>query len=114
MKIRHDPLIISSVLFTIALLIPLPGAVGNVWTGPRRMLDIAGHMGAPNYYAEIGFICLTVIAVGLIVIWAAYINGARWTWFVLFLIAFAWALPVFVLAEFHWRNMMPIAQWPPY
>jgi hypothetical protein len=31
----------------------------------------------------------------------------------MFLITWGWAFPVLVLAEFHWRNMLPMAQWPP-
>jgi energy-coupling factor transporter transmembrane protein EcfT len=70
-------------------------------------------MGVPNYYAFIGFASLAIIVIGLIVTWAGYIKGVRWAWFVLFLITWGWAFPVLVLAEFHWRNMMPIAEWPP-
>jgi len=113
LKIRHDVVAVSSVLLTLALLIPMPAMLGNAWTVPQPSLDIAGHMGVPNYYATMGFASLAVIVIGLIVTWAGYIKGVRWTWFVMFLIAWGWAFPVLVLAEFHWRNMMPIAQWPP-
>jgi energy-coupling factor transporter transmembrane protein EcfT len=60
-----------------------------------------------------GFASLAIIVIGLIVTWTGYIKGVRWTWFVMFLIAWGWVFPVLVLAEFHWRNMMPIADWPP-
>ena len=113
MKIRRDAVAVSSVLLTLALLIPMPAMLGNACTVPQTSLDIAGHMGAGNYYAEIGFASLAIIVIGLIVTWAGYIQGVRWTWFVMFLIAWGWVFPVLVLAEFHWRNMMPIAQWPP-
>lgn len=113
MKIRADTLTVSSIIFTAALLIPLPAMLGNAWTVPQARLDIAGRMYESNYYAPIGFVSLAIIIVGLIVIWGGYINGVRWTWFVMFVITWAWAFPVFVLAEFHWRNMLPIAQWPP-
>jgi hypothetical protein len=113
LKIRRDAVGVSSILFTIALLIPMPAMLGNAWTVPQTSLDIAGRMSIHNYYAPIGFACLAIIAIGLIVTWAGYIKGVRWTWYVLFLIAWGWAFPVLVLAEFHWRNMLPIAQWPP-
>jgi hypothetical protein len=113
LKIRRDRVAISSILFTLALLIPMPAMVGNAWTAPQTHFEVAGRMGVPNYYAPIGFASLAIIVIGLIVTWAGYINGVRWTWFVMFLITWAWAFPVLVLAEFHWRNMLPIAQWPP-
>jgi hypothetical protein len=113
LKIRHDTLAVSSVLFTLGLLIHVPATLGYVWTFPQTSLDIAGHMGMFNYYAQIGFASLAIIVIGLIVTWAGYIKGARWTWFVMFLITWVWAFPVLFLAEFHWRNMLPIAQWPP-
>jgi len=113
LKIRRDAVSVSSILLTLALLIPMPAMLGNAWTVPQTRLDIAGHMGVGNYYAPIGFASLAIIVIGLIVTWAGYIRGVRWTWFVMFLIAWGWAFPVLVLAEFHWRNMMPIAQWPP-
>jgi hypothetical protein len=113
MRIRHDVLVVSSILFTIALLIPLPAMLGNAWTAPQASLDIAGIMGVPNYYSLVGFTSLAILFIGLIVTWAGHFKGVRWTWFVLFIITWAWAFPVLVLAELHWRNMLPIAQWPP-
>ena len=113
MRIRHDALTLSSVLFTFALLIPMPAMLGNAWTVPQTSLDIAGHVGIQNYYAPVGFASLAIIAIGLIVTWAGYIKGVRRTWFVMFSIAWGWVFPVLVLAEFRWRNMLPIAQWPP-
>lgn len=112
MKIRHDAVAVSSLLFTLALLIPMPSMLGNAWTGRQMRLVIASGLGHPNYFAPIGFASLAIIAVGLIVTWSGYINGVRWTWFVLSLIAWGWAFPVLVLPEFHWRNMLPISQWP--
>ena len=113
MKIRRDAVAISSVLLTLALLIPLPAMLGNAWTVPQARLDIVGRILTSNYYAPIGFASLAIIVIGLIVTWGGYIKGVRWTWFVMFLIAWGWAFPILVLAEFHWRNMLPIAQWPP-
>ena len=113
MKLRRDVLAISSIIFTFALLIPVPAMLGNAWTVRHVRFDIALRMGYQNYYAPIGFASLAIIVIGLIVTWAGYIKGVRWTWFVMFLVAWGWAFPVLVLSEFHWRNMLPIAQWPP-
>lgn len=113
MKIRSDAVAISSILFTLALLIPLPAMLGNAWTVPQRYLEITDSLGVQNYFVPIGFASLAVIMAGLIVTWAGYIKGVRWAWFVLFVITWVWAFPVLVLAEFHWRNMLPIAEWHP-
>jgi hypothetical protein len=114
LRIRHDAVAVSSILFTLALLIPLPAMLGNAWTVSQMYFHIPGGRLVQNYYGPIGFASLAIILVGVIVIWAGYIKGVRWTWFVLFLIAWGWAFPVLVLAEFHWRNMLPIAEWPPF
>ena len=113
MRIRHDAVAVSSILFTLALLIPMPAMLGNAWTVHQDHFHVTGGMGVQNYYAPIGFASLAIIVIGLIVTWAGYIKGVRWTWFVMFLIAWGWEFPVLVLAGFHWRNMLPIAQWPP-
>lgn len=113
MRIRRDAVALSSILLTIAFLIPVPAMLGNVWTVPQTTLDIADRVRTQNYYVPVGFASLAIIVIGLIVTWAGYIKGVRWTWFVMFFIAWGWAFPVLVLAEFHWRNMLPIAQWPP-
>jgi len=113
LKIRRDAVAVSSILFTLALLIPAPAMLWNAWTAPQGTFDIAARRGAGNYYAPIGFASLAIIVVGLIVTWSGYIKGVRWTWFVMFLITWGWVFPVLVLAGFHWRNMLPMAQWPP-
>jgi len=113
LRIRRGLVALSSILFTLALLIPMPAMLGNAWTAPQTRFDITHHMGYQNYYAPIGFASLAIIVVGVIVTWAGYIKGVRWTWFVMFLITWGWAFPVLVLSEFQWRNMLPIAQWPP-
>ena len=112
MRIRRDALAVSSMLFTLALLIPAPPMLWNAWTVRQTLIVVAGRMLVPNYYAPIGLASLAIILIGLIVTWTGYVRGVRWTWFVMFLIAWGWAFPVLVLAGFHWRNMMPMAQWP--
>jgi hypothetical protein len=51
----------------------------------------------PNYYAPLGITSLAIIAIGLLVTWAGYVKGARWTWFVVFVIVWVWAFPVYLL-----------------
>ncbi|HEV2496048.1 MAG TPA: hypothetical protein VG204_23710 [Terriglobia bacterium] len=113
MKIRRDALAGSSVLFTFALLMQTPAMLANVWTVSQTELDIAHHLGSSNYYAFIGFASLAIIVIGLIVTWAGYIKGVRWTWLVMLVIAWGWVFPILIMPEFHWRNMLPIGQWPP-
>jgi energy-coupling factor transporter transmembrane protein EcfT len=97
----------------LALLIPAPAMLWNASTARQTLISIAHRLLVENYYPAIGFASLAIILIGLIVTWTGYVRGVRWTWFVMFLITWGWAFPVLVLAEFHWRNMMPIAQWPP-
>jgi len=111
-RIRHDAVAVACILLTLALFIPTPAMLGNALTISQTGFDAAGE-GIGNYYAPIGFASLAIILIGLIVIWNGYVKGVRWTWFVMFLIAWGWAFPVLVLAGFHWRNMLPMAQWPP-
>jgi ABC-type dipeptide/oligopeptide/nickel transport system permease component len=43
---------------------------------------------------------------GLIVTWAGYIKGVRWTWFVMFVIVSVWAFPLFMLSfVLCWRHV---------
>jgi len=51
----------------------------------------------PNYSAPLGIASLAIIAIGLVVTWAGYVKGARWTWFVVFVIVWVWAFPVCLL-----------------
>ena len=107
MKIRYDGLALSSILFTVALLMLVPTAfeLANT-THQTRFRDIAtgadasavgDQIAIPNYYAPLGFASLTIIAIGLVVTWTGYIKGSRWTYFVMFVIVWLWAFPVLVL-----------------
>lgn len=46
---------------------------------------------------ELGVTALAVIFAVLIVIWMGYVKKARWTWFVMFVIVWGWAFPLFML-----------------
>lgn len=97
MKIRPDAVFISSVLYTIALLLPLPAMLENAATWREAMFTVGEHNLVQNWRAPIGFASLSIIVIGLIVTWTGYIRGVRWTWPVLFIIAWGWAFPVLVL-----------------
>ena len=120
MKIRHDALALSSILFTVAflMLVPTGFELANT-THQTRFRDIAtgadasavgDQIAIPNYYAPLGFASLTIIAIGLIVTWTGYIKGSRWTYSVIFVIVWLWAFPVIMLPLLHgliptWRTL---------
>ncbi len=121
MKIRRDALAISSILFTLALLWLVPPMLENARaTYQSRLRDISSTPEAgiaqdevviPNYDAPIGFASLAVIGIGLIVTWAGYIKGVRWTWFVMFVIVWVWAFPILMLPFLRpWRGVTAMAQ----
>lgn len=120
MKIRHDAVAISSVLFTVALLMLAPSMFDLASTTHQaRFRDIAtgaeasavgDQIAIPNYYAPLGIASLTIIAIGLVVTWTGYIKGIRWTYFVMFVIAWLWAFPVLILPSLlqlypSWRSL---------
>jgi hypothetical protein len=110
---RRDVVALSGILFTAALLMLAPAMwkaaatvhhQGNIWgAGPQTRFQYG--------FAPAGFTSLAVIAVGLIVTWAAYIKRVRWTWFVLLVIVWVWAFPVLVLPYLRpWKDVPTVAQ----
>jgi hypothetical protein len=111
--IRRDAVAVSGILFTLALLILTPAmcrAAANV-----RESCIWGTLGpflwVQNCFALAGIASLALIVTGLIVTWAGYIKGVRWTWFVMFVIVWVWAFPVLLLPFLlPWRGVETMAQ----
>ena len=102
MKIRRDPVAVSCILFTVALLMLVPA----MWTDASFAWGsgLGGASGSSLYGLDIGsclapagVASLAVIAIGLIVTWAGYFKGVRWTWFVMFVVVWVWAFPLFIL-----------------
>jgi hypothetical protein len=120
LKIRRDVLALSSILFTVALLMLVPTAfdLANT-THQTRFRDIAtgadasavgDQIAIPNYYAPLGFAYLTIIAIGVVVTWTGYIKGSRWTYSVMFVIVWLWAFPALMLPFIrgvipYWRTL---------
>ena len=113
MRLHRGLLTLSGVLFTAALLMLAPAMwkaaatvhhQGNLWgAGPQTRFQYG--------FAPAGFTSLAVIGVGLIVTWAAYVKGVRWTWFVLLVIVWVWAFPVLVLPYLRpWKGVPTVAQ----
>jgi hypothetical protein len=62
-------------------------------------------------FAPGGITSLAIIAIGLIVTWAGYIEGVSWTWFVMFAIVWVWAFPVLIVPYLKpWKGEPTIAQ----
>jgi len=96
MRIRHDAVFVSSVLFTAALLWLAPHNFhyASTWQQPFFRED---RLWVQNYWMPIGFASLALILIGLIVIWTGYVRRVRWTWFVMFVIVWVFAFPVYML-----------------
>jgi hypothetical protein len=112
MRLRVNSVLISSVLFTIALLALIPPSLANALTGRDKSalahLD-AGFREVARMYGTLGVACLAIILVGLIVTWTGYIKRVRSAWLVMFVLVWAWAFPLFVLPWFggHWVMTFP-------
>jgi hypothetical protein len=107
MRIRHDVVFISSVLFTISLLWLVPwcwrdtlesGGVLGVMSRGRHDVHLqsldASERIAYQAMGDLGIASLTIISIGLIVTWMGYVKRLRWTWFVLLVIVWGWAYPL--------------------
>jgi len=110
---RRDAVAVSSILFTLALLILTPA----MWRAAANVREsciwgAAGPFVWPqNCFALAGIASLAVILTGLIATWAGYIRGVRWTWFVMFVIVWVWAFPVLLLPFLlPWRGVETMAQ----
>jgi len=96
----RDPVAVSSILFTLALLILMPAmwrAAANLPESSLWGFSRTTEEWPPDCFASAGVCSLAVMAIGLIVTWAGYIRRVRWTWFVMFVIVCAWAFPVLIL-----------------
>jgi len=94
MRVRRDLVFISSVLFSLSLVAPIPHNLRYASTWHQRFFP-ADHM--ENQFAPIGFASLAIVLIGLIVIWAGYANRVRWTWFAMFVVVWGFAFPVCIL-----------------
>lgn len=112
MKSCRDVVFVSCVLLTLAFLMLAPA----MWRAAATLRESSLWGGGPPWrfqdgFAPAGFTSLAVIASGLVVIWAGYVKRVRWTWFVIFVIVWAWAFPVLILPYFRpWKEEPTIAQ----
>jgi hypothetical protein len=99
MRVRPDSVFISSILHTIALLFYVRPALWYYGAASDRAalarLD-AGFQGEAYAEHRFGVACLAIILIGLIVVWTGYAKRSRPAWFVMFVIVWFWAFPVFI------------------
>ncbi len=99
MRVRHDVVFVSSVLFTVALLYLVPIFLNLAETSVDNMIQSAG------------FASLANIFVGLTVIWTGYFKRVRSAWFVMLIIVGVWAFPILVLPYLQNRMGLTLAEW---
>ena len=111
MRIRADSVAVSSVLFTIALLCLIPAALRNAIAGRDKTilakLDV-GFQAEAQTASYLGIACLTIILIGLIVIWTGYVNRGRSAWLVMFVVVL-WAFPFLVMPLF--SGTIALTEW---
>lgn len=114
MKTRVDVVWFSSVLFSIALLCLVPAALWNALAGidnnALAVLD-AGYRAEARTASDLGVASLAMILIGLIVLWTGYVRRSRSAWLVMFLVAWLWAFPLFVLPLFRGRFVLSFSEW---
>ena len=111
MRIYRDVAFVSSVLLTIALLSLVPLSRQAFFAGHSRPV----HEGAdPCCQAElyawghVGEASIALILIGLIVTWTGYVKAVRSAWFIMFIIVWIWAYPLFfkgIVTELRWRSL---------
>jgi hypothetical protein len=113
MRIRRDSLFISSVLFTIALLCLVPwslsAALASHDKAALQALDV-GFRAVAETMSDLGVVSLATISIGLIVTWAGYVNGVRWTWFIMCIIVWGWAFPLLALPVLQHHHSLTLSE----
>ena len=90
---------VPSVLFTVGLVVC-----------PAGGLEAARATDYP-LIQDLGFATLANVSVGLLVTWTGFIRRVRWAWFVMAIIVWVWAFPVFVLPYLQHNIPIPLAEW---
>jgi hypothetical protein len=125
LKIRHDAVFVSSVLFTIAFLLLVPPIWSNAQAGlpfwhfgraaqvdRTELADMGSELaGYAVLLGQCGVACLAFVLVVLIVIWGGYVKKLQWTWFVMFVAVWAWYFPLFVLPSLRYLRGLDLMMW---
>jgi hypothetical protein len=110
MRARSDSALISSALFTLALLSLAPSALWDFSGGTDARLD-AGWQSAAYMAHYLGVACLAIILIGLIVVWTGYVRCSRSAWLVMFVVTWAWAFPTFALPQLKGPRVFTLPEW---
>ncbi len=114
MRIRADLALVSSVLFTIALLNLLP-AGRWYFSSPTDAVALArldaGFRAQLQAWHYLGIASLAIILIGLIVTWTGYVKRARSAWLVMFVVTWAWAFPLFAWPYLKGPRVFTLPEW---
>lgn len=91
--------VVSSVLFTVALLFFAPNFVKEALSTDDPL------------FQELGVSCLANVLVGLVVTWTAFRREAPWGWFVMFIIVWTWAFPLMILPVLRHHASITFSRW---
>jgi hypothetical protein len=96
-RVRFDRVTVSSVLFSLCLLILMSWSFKWAATWPTRVVWVMDRVGRLNYEASNAFAELALEIIALIVIWTSYQKRMRWSWFVMVVFVSVCFLPVYLL-----------------
>ena len=125
MRIRHDAVFVSSVLFTITFLLLIPTSWDNAQAGvpfwhfgraareDRALLDSMGPGFANSalLLGQCGLAGLAVIVAALIVIWNGYVRKLQWTWFIMLILVWGWYFPLFIYQTLSYARGFDVVRW---
>jgi len=97
-RIYRDVAFVSGVLLTIALLSLVPLSQQAFFAGHSRSVhEDADPCCQTELYAwgHVGEASIAFILVGLIVTWTGYVKAVRSAWFIMLIIVWIWAYPLF-------------------
>ena len=87
MRIRHDVVFVSCVLFTIVLVYLIPLERNYVLAGYGNMMGLNPDIRElARTDSLVGKLSLALVFIGLIVTWTGYLNKIRWAWFVMLIL----------------------------
>ena len=114
MRIRADLALVSSVLFTLALLNLIP-AGRWYFSSPTDAVALArldaGFRAQLQTWHTLGIASLAMILIGLIVTWTGYVKRTRSAWFVMFVVTWAWAFPLFAWPYLKGPRVFTLPEW---
>jgi len=114
MRIRADLALVSSLLFTIALLNLIPAGLWY-YSSPTDVVALArldaGYRAQLQTWHYLGIASLAIILIGLIVTWTGYMKRARSAWLVMFVVTWVWAFPLFAWPYLRGPRVFTLPEW---